>query len=224
MDDRRGHEPQEENTVFAPARVATRGRPLVLVAGVLLAVGGLIGAGALGGADDAASPGAVADAPGAVADDPGASARTDLAVATHSPRRVPGLPRPGDDVAQLAGSPVAEVPLLTSGPGPIQLQARRNSASMFVHGDVFVPRVTWVYLSLRDSAGGVVSWASVSVPGAAGPGHGSGPTLRFDVEVAVPPVFTGALWVNANAYDADGELIATIRLRADPLGGVPPSS
>ena len=123
-----------------------------------------------------------------------------------------------------AASPVGPAPFLTSGPGPIQLQARRNAVGMFVHGDVFVPRVTWVYLALRDAAGGTAGWASVSVPGAAGPGTESGPTMRFDIELAIQPTFTGPLWINANAYDAGGALVATTRLQVDPFGEVPAGS
>ena len=104
------------------------------------------------------------------------------------------------------------LPMVTSGPGPIQLQANRESASMFVHGDVFVERVTWVFVSLQDDAGRVAGWASVSVPGAAGPAASSGPSLRFDVDLAVPASVSGTMSVVANAYDTSGALIASTRL------------
>lgn len=107
---------------------------------------------------------------------------------------------------------VPAAPVVTSGPGPIQLVAQRSAAGMFVHGDVFVPRVTWVYLSLSDDAGNIAGWASVSVPGAAGPGRSAGPTLRFDVELAIPAAFTGRLWISANAYNDAGSLIVGTRL------------
>jgi hypothetical protein len=106
--------------------------------------------------------------------------------------------------------------VVTSPPGVIQLVARRQVGAMFVHGDVFVPRVTWVSVSLLDDGGNVAGWASVSVPGAAGPGQSDGPTLRFDVELPVPEAFAGRLWLDANAYDADGALIGSVRLEVRP--------
>jgi hypothetical protein len=81
--------------------------------------------------------------------------------------------------------------------------------------------VTWVFVSLQDDSGRVAGWASVSVPGAAGPGNGDGPTLRFDVELAVPAGFEGRLWVQANAYDAAGTQIASSRLDLPPDGETP---
>jgi hypothetical protein len=123
--------------------------------------------------------------------------------------------------SSLPGASAARAPILTTGPGPIQLVARRHPETMFVHGDVFVPRVTWVFVSLQDDSGRVAGWASVSVPGAAGPGVGSGPTLRFDVELAVPAGFAGRLWIQANAYDTQGAQIASSRLEVPPGGEAP---
>jgi hypothetical protein len=125
-------------------------------------------------------------------------------------------PTPAEATARPRPSPLPGAPLLTSGPGPIQLVAQPSATGMFVHGDVFVPRVTWVYVSLSDDAGNIAGWASVSVPGAAGPGRGAGPTLRFDVELALQPAFDGRLWISANAYDDAGTLIAGTRIEAGP--------
>ena len=90
---------------------------------------------------------------------------------------------------------------------------------MYIHGDVFVANVTWVYVSLQDDRGRIAGWASVSVPGAAGPARGDGPTLRFDVDVAVPAGFDGPLRINANAYDVDGVLMASTRIDIASLTG-----
>jgi hypothetical protein len=113
-------------------------------------------------------------------------------------------------------------PPSTSGPGPIQLEASRRAESMFVHGDVFVPNVTWVFVSLQRAVD-VIGWASVSVPGGAGPGVGSGPTLRFDVELPIPSVTViGPLTIQATAYDRTGKLVASARLAVGAVGGGAP--
>ena len=74
-----------------------------------------------------------------------------------------------------------------------------------------------MYVSVSDDTGIVAGWASVSVPGAAGAGQGAGPTLRFDIEVAVPAPFNGRLWVTANAYNDAGELVGSTRLATAAL-------
>jgi hypothetical protein len=145
----------------------------------------------------------------------------------------PATPAPKDDVAvTFAPAPVAG-PQMTSDPGPIQLSARRQPNSVFVHGDVFVADVTWVFVSLQDARGRVAGWASVSVPGAAGPGTDGGPTLRFDVELAAAYVnFPGALALQATAYDGSGRAVASSTIEdlrlwiltdvVAPMGGAAP--
>src|SRR5207247_10276387 len=72
-------------------------------------------------------------------------------------------------------------PVQTSGPGPIQLLAQRHADTVFVHGDVFAPNITWVFFSLQAADGRVAGWASVSVPGSTGAAAATGePALRFD--------------------------------------------
>jgi len=104
-------------------------------------------------------------------------------------------------------------PVLTSDPGStaVRLQVQRQP-NLYVHGDVFVPKVTWVFVSLRDPSGTVTGWASVSVPGAAGPGVRGGPTMRFDVELVVPTEFSGQLTIQATAYDRSGHVIGATQL------------
>ena len=207
---RPGREP--ESASFETVRVAVRRtRPPFFVFGFLATVAALVVVGVGGqlpAGPASASPGAV-DAASAGAAGPSALAPT------------PRLPFPGASGDPLpVGSPgVAQI--LTSGPGPIQIVARRYAQGIFVHGDVFVPRVTWVFVSLQDDEGRVAGWASVSVPGAAGPGVGNGPSLRFDVEVAVPDAYDGRLWIQANAYDANGERVASTRFPVPPDGQAP---
>lgn len=207
---RPGREP--ESASFDTARVGVgRTRPPFFVLGFLAVIAALVVVG-VGGKGPAQAPSA---APVAV-DSPsvGPSDRT----ASPPPVIFPG--------ASAGGSPDASpdaAPILTSGPGPIQIVARRHPETMFIHGDVFVPRVTWVFVSLQDDEGRVAGWASVSVPGAAGPGIGNGPTLRFDVEVAVPDGYEDRLWIQANAYDADGAQVASTRLEVPPDGDEAPA-
>lgn len=122
---------------------------------------------------------------------------------------------PAATVATVRPSPA---PLLTSDPaaGQLRLAVQPQSSTMYVHGDVYVVDVTWVFVSLQDASGRVASWASVSVPGAAGPAVGSGPTLRFDVDLAVPAGFSGPLSIQANAYDNTARIIGSARLVVNP--------
>ena len=112
---------------------------------------------------------------------------------------------------------------MTSEPGPLVLAAQREVDSVFVHGDVFVERVTWVFVSVQDASGRIAGWASVSVPGAAGPAVGDGPAMRFDLEVAAPyDDFPTALELQAIAYDSTGRIIAVGRIPGlSPLFVVP---
>lgn len=102
----------------------------------------------------------------------------------------------------------------TSEPGPLVLTAVRHPESMYVHGDLTAERVTWIYVGLQDERGRVAGWASVNMPGPGLPvPDGDVPTLRFDLDLAVPSVnYPGPVIVIANAYDADGRLAASTRL------------
>lgn len=197
--------PEPEGAIFESTRVAPRrDRTPILAAAALLAIGGLAVVG-LSGRDLGSGPGAGGLGSGAGAVASGRSPGTQ-ALATAPP----ATPAATDEVeVTFAPAPVAG-PQMTSEPGPIQLSARRQPNSVFVHGDVFVPDVTWVFVSLQDAGGRVAGWASVSVPGAAGPGIDGGPTLRFDVELAAAYVnFPGALALQATAYDGSGRAVAS---------------
>lgn len=203
---RPGREP--ESASFATVRVgARRTRPPFFVLGFLAIIAALVvvGVGGRGTIEPTTAPPVAVD-----------SASVGPAVPTVM-ATPPRLVFPGASADASPAIPRA-APILTSGPGPIQIVARRHPETMFIHGDVFVPRVTWVFVSMQDDDGRVAGWASVSVPGAAGPGVGNGPTLRFDVEVAVPDGYEDRLWIQANAYDADGAQIASTRLEVPPDG------
>jgi hypothetical protein len=142
-----------------------------------------------------------------------------VAQGSAAPTGAPGSPgREGPPVGPRFSPDQA--PIVSTTDGPIQLLVRRHPETMFVHGDVFVDRVTWVFVSLQNAAGRVAGWASVSVPGAAGPGNDGGPTLRFDLELAVPSDFVdGPIWIQAYAYDSQGRVVASARLGTNPDGG-----
>ncbi len=196
-DARPGREP--ESATFETVRVpARRGSGLLSILGFLVVVGAFAAVGVGGrSVTQPTFPPVALDSP-AVTSEP-----TVEATAAHM---LPAM-----------RVPIVPPRTFTSGPGPIQLQATRSAHSVFVHGDVFVPRTTWVYLSLRDQAGNVAGWASVSVPGSAGPAQGTGPNVRFDVELALPEGFAEVVWVNASAYNADSAVIASARLAISPL-------
>jgi hypothetical protein len=107
---------------------------------------------------------------------------------------------------------------VSSEPGPIVLRARRNAATVYVHGDVFAQRVTWIYVALQDASGRVAGWTSVSMPDP-GPNAatGDGPPVLFDVELGVPlDTYPGMIFVFAHAHDADGALVGTAQLELLP--------
>ncbi len=157
---------------------------------------GLSGRSAGSGGSAAVATGASQVAPGTSSGEPAATPRRDFS----SFRIVVGSFPP--DVTA------------TSEPGPVSIQASRHPSTVFVHGDVFAPQVTWVYVSLQSLDGQIGGWASVSIPGAAGNGRDHGPALRFDVELAIPTqLAAGVLLVQANAYDAAGGLVGSTRVR-----------
>jgi hypothetical protein len=193
---RPGREP--ESASFETARVPSRGGPPpLLILGFLVLVGAFVAVGVGGQSSVALTRPPVALA--TPSSSPAAAATTPQ----RSARSSPAAPTP--------------VPVMTSGPGPIQLQAQRFDTSMHVHGDVFIPRVTWVFMSVQDGDGGVAGWGSVSVPGAAGDARTNGPTLRFDIDVAIAAEFSGPLWLFANGYDDSGTRVASARVQIDPL-------
>jgi hypothetical protein len=115
--------------------------------------------------------------------------------------------------------PLPPAPVITSQPGgPISLQIQRHTESLFVHGDVNVAAITWVFVSVIDDDGQVMGWSSVSVPGGVGSGRDHGPALRFDVEIPMPDWAINRLWVQATVYDATGRIVGTERLGIDTDG------
>lgn len=184
------------------------GPPIFVIAFVLL-LGGVVAIAIAG----RAPAGAGRAGTSGVAASPAASPAT--AVASRPPAtfmRDPSdpFPLPSDAPQASPGS----APIVASVPGgPISLQLRRHPETMFVHGDVLAPGVTWVFVALIDDTGRVAGWTSVSVPGGAGAAPGGRPTLRFDVELAMPDwAVSSRLWLQATAYDSSGAVVGTERL------------
>lgn len=197
-DGRSGREP--ESASFEIVRIPSRrGSSPMFILGFLAIVGAIVAVGAgLGSSSEPAF--------GPVAIDASTSATSGP---TEAPSPSPSAPAFLPDSALTSGEG------FDSGPGLLELKAYRLPGSVSVHGDVFVAHVTWVFVSLHDETGRVVGWTSVSVPGAVGPARGTGPTLRFDVQLTVPDGFAGGLWLDAIAYDASGAsgaLAASVRL------------
>jgi hypothetical protein len=127
---------------------------------------------------------------------------------------------PGPSPGTTPGSTPDMAPVVASTAGPIEILARRHTETMYVHTEVYVEHVTWVFVSLQDSAARILGWASISVPGAAGPGVEDGPVLRIDVELTIPAEAAGrSIWIQANAYDSAGQVTATTRFEIAPDGG-----
>jgi hypothetical protein len=193
-----------EGATFEAARLGgPRRRPSLLVLTFAAVLTGVVAVG-ISGRMPAAAPGV-----------PGSPIAQGSADTTEGPAS-PGPEGPTSG----PGSSPDQAPTVMTTDGPIQLIIRRHPETMFVHGDVFVEQVTWVFVSLQNPAGRVAGWASVSVPGAAGPGARDGPTLRFDLELAVPLDFVaGPIWIQAYAYDSQGRVVASARLGTNPDGG-----
>jgi hypothetical protein len=193
-----------ESADFAATRVGgTRRRPPIAALGWLVVLGAVVALGLSG--HDSGSPVGVGSA-----GVPVSPAATVVAVSQ-------GSARPADRVVPPRFEPDI-IAIESSQPGPIQLEATRQPSSVFVHGDVFAKRITWVFVALQSLDGQVGGWASVSVPGSASAPTRSGtPALRFDVELNVPTdLATGVLIVQANAYDASGALVGTTSVRLEP--------
>ncbi len=201
---RPGREP--EGATFESARVgARRAWPPVFVIGFVALLTGVVAIG-IGGRTAEPTPG--------IGPAAGTSIGVGSTLAHASPEREQPPPfasaRPSPDRA----------PVVTSDDGPIVLTARRHPETVYVHGDVFLEGATWVFLSLQDPSGRVAGWASVSIPGAAGPGVDGGPTVRFDLELAMPEALVDRpISIQATAYDSAGRVVASSRLELERDGG-----
>jgi len=194
---------------FTPRRLGGGRTPPLLV--WVVALGGLValgvagrsGDGAAGTGDERATP--AASRPAAIQD----ASSTDSIVVRPTARPITGNPS------------------ASSGAGPIRLEVVRTSASIFVHADIHLERIAWVFVQVQTDSGRVAGWASMSFPGAvdppASPGDPLAPALRFDVELVVPDdMREGWLWTQVNVYDNLGQRVGTTRLPVAAPGALDP--
>jgi hypothetical protein len=194
-DDRRTRGPFEDEAIFAPARLAAGRRTWLPIAAFVLVVAGLIGAGTLLDRLDSAD-----HSPAPVAEQPGPS---------RAPASTTGAP-------QRAGPRVARIP-----PALLAIDARPFGSHVFVNGDVFSLDAFLVVVSL-EAHDTVTATHKVRMPG------GSTAFLteanpRFLVLFDVPDA-PGQLWIRANAYDARGVLVASLREPVVERGAAQPGS
>ena len=193
MDDRRDLELGQDATSFAREFADRRGRPPVVLLVFLVAICGLVVAGFGGRAAGGPAP------------------RIPTGVA--SPGLAAEVPAPTPQASRSMAS------IVSSAPGsPIELTISRHPESIFVHGDVYVAGVSWVFVNLIDGNGRVAGWAQVSAPGGVRAPRATGPALRFDLDVALPDWATGPLSVHASAYASDGSTVASEVLGVDSNG------
>lgn len=205
--DRPGREP--EGASFNGRIDRRRGGPPTFLIAFGLLLGGVVAI-AIAGRAPAPGAGGVLTPSRAAASSPTVPTPAIAPVATEG--FIPSRPfRPG-------ASPGAAPVVSSDVGGPIWLQLRRHPETMFVHGDVYPEGVTWVFVALIDDAGRVAGWTSVSVPGGAGVAPDGRPSLRFDVELAMPDWATARLWVQATAYDGAGAAVGTERLGIEADG------
>ena len=192
MDDRRDAELRQDEASFVREIPDRHGRPPVVLLVFLVAICALVVAGFGGRAAGGPDPTI-----------PTAVASRDLAAEE---------PIPTPDVSRTMR------PVVSSAPGsPIELTVSRHPESIFVHGDVYVAGVSWVFVNVIDGGGRVAAWAQVSAPGGVRAPRASRPALRFDIDVALPDWATGPLSVHASAYVSDGSTVASEVLDVDVI-------
>jgi hypothetical protein len=183
---------RDEGAEFTGRVLTRRARPRLAVFGFLAAIAGLVAFG-------------IADRGGEVSPSSGSVATAMSSPTPTGPGPVPPAPSPDS------------APIVSAVTEDMELTVRRHPETLFLHGDVLIDDVTWVFVSLRDERGRIAGWTSVSVPGGVNQPAGEGPALRFDVELAVPSeAFGGPLWVQVNAYDSSGAVAsAEVGVAAD---------
>jgi hypothetical protein len=179
-----------DDAVFAPRSVrGTGGRPPILVAGLLVALAGLVALGLYRPADDLARDGV------AIAPD---TAPTLRAEPVMSPRLREPLTEPSSGASAL-----------------IKLEVRPDGGHLFVHGEVFSNRIRVVVVSLRDAGGGAADIRTVTMPGGS-TAFRIGSVDRFDVLFDRSESMTEGFTVQASGYDADDDRIESVTASAEP--------
>lgn len=203
MDDRRPADDRVEHAEFAPARIDGRGGrswgPL-LIAGWLVVLAAVVGAGTLGRTLDRSAEGAQPSPPLAGAATPLASALAGGAPEALAPS---GPIRSGD-------------------PDPLAYDVSSDAAGLTITGTILARPAVWVFVSIQTVDGDVVTWRSLSVED---PNGGIRPDRTPSFELYVPlaaTLATGPLVVEVNAYNNIGRKIGSVRrLFGDPAAHKP---
>ncbi len=193
-----------EHADFAATRVGgPRRRPPIVALGFVLVLGAVVALGLSGRAPNGAGATGTLTPPIATGLDVGSS-----------------IPLPAPSALRALPSAIDLPPTVSTFGSKLQLQVRRGSDTVYLHGDVWARGVSWVYVSVLDSEGRVAGWASVSVPGGAAAGTSDVPSLRFDTEVAIPDwAADEVLWVQATGYDTSAKIVANAQLGVERDGG-----
>ena len=180
-------DPPAESAEFAPTRIRQRrGSGPVVLGLFVLVVGGLVAIGTLDRLTGRSSPPVAG---------PAASAGLD-GVAGAPPTTVP---------------PVASSSHPTRSPETLRLDVRLDGQHVFIHGSVLIQDVASIRLSLKEESGRTAERATVSVPGGS-TAFRLGPETRFDSYMRLPDHLVGVpAWIEARAYLATGERVATAR-------------
>ena len=116
---------------FVPRPLGGRRTPPLLA--WLVALGGVVALAVIGRLGSGST--------GAVGESAGPTATRAASAAESSPI--------GLDAPRSTARPIAQNPSASSGAGPIRLEVVRTSASVFVHADIHLEHVTWVFVQVQ---------------------------------------------------------------------------
>ena len=190
MDDPGPADDRVEHAEFAPTRIGGRGRRgwgWLLIAGWLVVLGAVVGAGTIGRTLDGSSIGARPSLPPVA-------------------ERAPALQQPPG-------------PARSSDPDPLAYTVARDSTGLTITGTILARPAVWVFISIQDPAGDVITWRSLSVED---PNGGIRPDRVPAFGVHVPLVASlaaGPVIVEVNAYSNIGRKIGSVRQVYDERAG-----
>lgn len=180
-----------ETADFAPSRVGGRGRrglgPL-LIAGWIAVLAGVVGAGTIGRTLDGSSTGARPLLPSR-----GAPSIRASVVAGGAPELVPAGPARSSD------------------PDPLAYSVVGDGSGLTITGTVLARPTVWVFISIQNAAGDVLSWRSLSIEDAnGGIRPDRTPAFQVHVPLATADASRGVV-VEVNAYNNIGRKIGAVR-------------
>jgi hypothetical protein len=193
------HERPSASATFAAERVPGSRRPPILLLGWVLVLGGIVALGLSGRAPDpGAGPGTAA-----ISSERPALVPTPPPVATLSRRFDPAYP--------------SLIVTAATEPGPIQFEAVRSPSSIAVHGTTNTQQVARVLVSVQSLDGRLAGSTSTRIRGPYGDGADHLPPQAFVLSLPMPArIGVRVVVVEAAAYSAGGELVASARVWLEP--------